>query len=173
MRLSMHLWGYACRYSHQGSISSTFYIRIFCTNVVSAAFSCYVLALGRNLYKNLYVECWWNKLDLWRSKKNCLQLLTIYYLTSPPMNKLFVLISKKENGTLPYSILCTLFCRSRFINNLTFIPINCWSAILHGERIFRKMPVDIFSLNIFAIISISLDRISFDRCMKNEELSKI
>ena len=29
-------------------------------------------------------------------------------LPSPPMNKLFVLISKKQNSLLPYNILCTL-----------------------------------------------------------------
>jgi len=33
------------------SISSMFYVQIFCTNVVLAAFSSYVLALGRNLYE--------------------------------------------------------------------------------------------------------------------------
>ncbi len=33
------------------SISSTFYVQIFCTNVIPAAFSSYILALGRNLYK--------------------------------------------------------------------------------------------------------------------------
>jgi len=33
------------------SISSTFYIQIFRTNVVSAAFSSYVLALAKKLYK--------------------------------------------------------------------------------------------------------------------------
>ncbi len=33
------------------SISSTFYVQIFCTNVVLAAFSSYVLALSKNLYE--------------------------------------------------------------------------------------------------------------------------
>ncbi len=37
----------------QVSISSTFYVQIFRTNVVSAAFSSYVLALGRNSYKKI------------------------------------------------------------------------------------------------------------------------
>jgi hypothetical protein len=37
--------------SDQVSISSTFYVQIFCTNVVLAAFSSYVLALAKNLYK--------------------------------------------------------------------------------------------------------------------------
>ncbi len=37
--------------SYQVSISSTFYVQIFCTNVVLAAFSSYVLALSKNLYK--------------------------------------------------------------------------------------------------------------------------
>jgi len=32
-------------------ISSTFYVQIFCANVVLAAFSSYVLALAKNLYK--------------------------------------------------------------------------------------------------------------------------
>ncbi len=32
------------------SISSTFYVQIFHTNVILAAFSSYVLALGRNSY---------------------------------------------------------------------------------------------------------------------------
>jgi len=35
----------------QASISSTFYVQIFCTNFVLAAFSSYVLALAKNLYK--------------------------------------------------------------------------------------------------------------------------
>ncbi len=35
------------------SISSTFYIQIFHSNVVLAAFSSYVLALSKNLYKKL------------------------------------------------------------------------------------------------------------------------
>jgi len=37
--------------SPQVSISSTFLRTNFCTNVVSAAFSCYVLALAKNSYK--------------------------------------------------------------------------------------------------------------------------
>ncbi len=36
------------------------YIWIFCMNVVSAAFSSYVLALPKNLYKKALVKCWWN-----------------------------------------------------------------------------------------------------------------
>ncbi len=35
------------------SISSTFYVHIFHTNVVSAAFSSYFLALSKNLYKKM------------------------------------------------------------------------------------------------------------------------
>jgi hypothetical protein len=38
----------------QVSISSTFYVQIFHANLVSAAFSSYVLALGRNLYKKIH-----------------------------------------------------------------------------------------------------------------------
>jgi len=37
---------FTCRQFHQH-----FYVRIFCTNVVSAAFSSYVLALAKNLYE--------------------------------------------------------------------------------------------------------------------------
>ncbi len=36
------------------------YVRIFCTNVVSAAFSSYILALAKNLYKNARKKCWWS-----------------------------------------------------------------------------------------------------------------
>ncbi len=35
----------------QGSISPTFFVRIFCTNVVLAAFSSYALALTKNSYE--------------------------------------------------------------------------------------------------------------------------
>jgi len=37
--------------SEQFAISPTFYVQIFRTNVVSAAFSSYILALVKNLYK--------------------------------------------------------------------------------------------------------------------------
>jgi len=40
-----------CLYIEYLARPSTFYEQFFCTNVVSAAFSCYVLALGRNSYK--------------------------------------------------------------------------------------------------------------------------
>ena len=33
------------------SMSSTFYVQIFRTNVILAAFSSYILALAKNLYK--------------------------------------------------------------------------------------------------------------------------
>jgi len=35
----------------QVSISSTFFVLIFCTNVISAAFSSYILALSKNSYE--------------------------------------------------------------------------------------------------------------------------
>ncbi len=42
----------SCRmWKDQPSISSTFYVQIFGTNDVSAAFSSYVLALSKNLYE--------------------------------------------------------------------------------------------------------------------------
>jgi hypothetical protein len=42
----------------QVSISSTFYVRIFCMNVVSAAFSSYILPLLKNLYeKRARITC--------------------------------------------------------------------------------------------------------------------
>jgi len=37
--------------NEQVSISSTFYVQIFCADVVLAAFSSYVLALAKNSYK--------------------------------------------------------------------------------------------------------------------------
>jgi len=40
-----------CREPALVSISSTFYVRIFRTNIVSAAFSSYVLAMAKNSYK--------------------------------------------------------------------------------------------------------------------------
>jgi len=50
------------------SISSTFYVQIFCLNVVSAAFflvTCTLCVCGKSYRndirtKNLYVKCWWN-----------------------------------------------------------------------------------------------------------------
>jgi hypothetical protein len=45
--LSLSLRGFVC----QVSISSTFYIQIFRTNIILAAFSSYILALAKKLYK--------------------------------------------------------------------------------------------------------------------------
>ncbi len=48
----------------QWLISSTFYVLIFQTNVVSAAFSSYIYvekaADTTFVQKNLYIKCWWN-----------------------------------------------------------------------------------------------------------------
>jgi len=44
-------------YCGQVSISSTFYMRVFCTKVL---FSCYVLAKKDFRTKNGRVKCWWN-----------------------------------------------------------------------------------------------------------------
>jgi len=42
---------FICPFFLMVSISSTFYVQIFCTNMVLAAFSSYILALSKNLYE--------------------------------------------------------------------------------------------------------------------------
>ncbi len=64
------------------SISSSFYIRIFWTNIDLATFSSYILALAKNLYKKTHakyvneVDTWWNpKSAKWHWWLDCLFML--------------------------------------------------------------------------------------------------
>jgi hypothetical protein len=52
---------YAIYVLYHGSISSTFYARIFCTKIFWAVFFWLEFVLGTNFHtKNAYVRCWWN-----------------------------------------------------------------------------------------------------------------
>jgi len=78
------------------SISSTFYVRIFCTNVILAAF-----ALGRNLYVNWRVKCWWN----WHLYISFCNMILIYLCESSFYHKnqllLWFFISDKKGHFVP------------------------------------------------------------------------
>ncbi len=65
------------------SISSTFYAQIFRTNVILAAFSSYILALGRNLYEKfarkmlMKLTPGWKKMKPFSKSKFNLSFLTL------------------------------------------------------------------------------------------------
>jgi len=96
------------------SISSTFYVQIFCTNIVRQLFSIYVLALGRNSYKKF-------------ARKTLMKLTTVVNFTAI-LRAAFAMIIFCQKSTKPN-------CYERKAAQSTFIKriieLNCkqWKAV--------------------------------------------
>ncbi len=94
-----------------GSISSTFFVHVFCTNINLAAFSsCMYIVKAAKTYvhtKNLYVLCWWN----WHPftlesffKSNQIIMFDPYETSSLFYWKIFDLIHAHKNSCSRYKV---------------------------------------------------------------------
>ncbi len=102
--------------SEQVSISSTFYVPIICTNIVSAAFSSYILALVKNLYKK------WARIMLMKLTPglNFINVLLTAFTLADPKS-----VKKIDNLTVFFTLLGSACVKAvhRTLMKLSLVPV--------------------------------------------------